>query len=102
MYRDKAASKLHHFRPADGGLEPCAVMKRGVPVIDGRVVTAERDLEIIALLEPDNTALHFHVESSSGRRTGSRVRPGGHTQLAQKADLRREIGVDMQNELPFI
>src|SRR6266404_7913772 len=41
MNRDKAAAELNHLWTADGGLEPGAVVERGVPVVDRRVVSAE-------------------------------------------------------------
>src|SRR5580692_9965936 len=59
MHGNEFAAKLYHLRPADGGLQPLAVVKLGVPVVDGGVIAAEGDLEVVILLKPDNAALHF-------------------------------------------
>ena len=41
-------------------------MKRRVPVVDGRVIAAERQLEIVVDVVADDEALHFGIEAGSG------------------------------------
>src|SRR5204863_5566014 len=59
-------------------------------------------LDMIVLLEPSDGALHFRVEAGGGGSSGSGVGPRAQTQLAEERNLRGEIGIEMQNELPFV
>src|SRR6185312_6991905 len=68
MNRYEAAAKLNHFRTAGGSLEPRTVVEFGVPIADRRVITAERNLEMVALIVADNGALHFGVKAGCGGR----------------------------------
>ena len=79
-----------------------AMVKLGVPVVDRGMVAAERNLKIIVLLEPDNTALHFDVEASGWGRARSGVGPGGQAQFTKDSHLLGKIGVEVQDELPFV
>ena len=54
--RYETAAELRHFRAADGGLQPLAMMERGIPIIDRRVVPAEGELEAIVGIVADDDA----------------------------------------------
>ena len=66
------------------------------------MVPAERDLEVVVLLKPDDTALHFDVEARSRGRTHSRVSAGGQAYFAKNSHFLREIGVEVQDELALV
>src|SRR5262245_50620257 len=76
-------------------------MEGGVPVVDWRMVAAEGELQLIALVEADDAALDFEVKSRRWRRAEAGVGPGDHTQLAEVADPRGQRGAQVQNELSF-
>src|SRR5258707_9133614 len=61
MHRNESAAELYHLRPAGGCLQPLPMVKLGIPIVDRSMIPAERNLEVIVLLEADNTALHFYV-----------------------------------------
>src|SRR5439155_13549072 len=102
MDGQEAAAELHHLWTADRGLQPCAVMKCLVPIIDGRVIAAKRHFEVIVLLKLNDAALYFNVEAGCGWRSGARVGSRRQTQLAEEAYLRGERGVHVQHELAFV
>ena len=99
VHRQELAAELDHLRPADRRLQPLAVMEGGVPVVDRRVIAAERHLELIALVEPHDHALDFDVESRRRRRAGAGVGPRGEADLAEERDARRQLRRHVQHEL---
>src|SRR5712691_8545905 len=84
MHRDETAAKLSHLRPADGGLEPLAVMKRRVPVVDGRMVAAEGHFQVVALSKANDGSLDFGIEAGRGRATGASVRSGREAEFTKE------------------
>jgi len=48
-------------------LEPGAVVEGGVPEIDRRVVAAERDFQVVVLVEAYDAAFYFYVKTGGGR-----------------------------------
>src|SRR5438552_1978453 len=99
MNGDEAAAELHHFGTAYRRLEPLSVMKGGIPIVDGCMVSPKGDLKVIVVLKADNASLDLRIESGGGRRTCSGVSARGQAQFPQKAHFRREIGNEVQNEL---
>src|SRR5260370_42259954 len=73
-----------------------------VPVVNGSVVSAERDFQFVALVEPDDAALHFDVEAGRGGRPHPGVRARREAQLAEVAPPGAQRRAEMQNELPFV
>src|SRR5207302_4075345 len=60
VHGDNRPAKLDHLRPADRGLQPGAVMERGVPIADGRVVPPEGYFEKVVVVISNDGAFHFH------------------------------------------
>src|SRR5665213_40392 len=60
--RNKTTAEPHHFGPVNCGLQPGAVVESSVPVINWRMVTAERDFQMIVFFEADNAAFQLYVE----------------------------------------
>src|SRR5258708_24881019 len=102
MDRNEFAAKLYHLRPANSGLQPLAMMKLRIPVVDWGMVPAEGDFEVVVLLKADDTALNLDVEAGSWGRTDSSVSAGGQTQFAKNSHFLREIGVEVQDELTLV
>jgi len=74
----KLPPKLGHLRAADGGLQPGAVVKGSVPVIDRRMIPAERQLEVVVsgrngLADRSTSALKNPWPEGAGAGVG----PGG-------------------------
>ena len=59
MHGDKRPAKLDHLRPADRGLQPSAMMERGVPIADGRVVPPKGYFEKVVEVVSNDGAFHF-------------------------------------------
>jgi hypothetical protein len=100
VYWDETASELNHLGPADGRLQPLSVVVRGVPVIDRRVISAERELEIVVEVVADDQALDFDIKPRSGRRPGSGIATRGERDLAEETNLGGESRDQMQRRLP--
>src|SRR2546423_9832068 len=77
------------------------MMERGVPIVYRRVITAERELEKVALIEANNGAFYFNVEAGSRGSAGCRVRPGRHAYFTKEIDSGRKGGAEVQRELPL-
>src|SRR5436305_4184264 len=102
MHRQETAPELYHLRTVDGRLQPGAVMECRIPIVDGRVVPAEGDLQMVVLLESYDASLDLHVESGGGRGSRARIRACCKAQLAEEAYSLGESGTEMKNELPFV
>ena len=102
MDGQESAAELYHLGAADGGLQPLPMMKGHVPVVNGRVVAAEGDLEIVVLLELNDGAFHFDIEAWGRGFPGPGVGSGGEAQFREEADLWRKCGIDLQHKLPFV
>src|SRR5258707_13594102 len=86
--RDEAAAEHHHFGAADGGLQPGAVMESGVPIINRRMIAAERNLQMVVLFEADDTAFHLNVEAGRGGGTEAGIAAGGKADFSEEVDAR--------------
>ncbi len=60
MHRDKRAADPHHVRTADSGLQPGAMMERGVPIADGRVVPPKGQFEKVVVVVSNDGAFYLH------------------------------------------
>jgi hypothetical protein len=60
MDGNEGSTELYHFRSADRGLQPVAMMEGSVPVTDWRMKAPERDLEVVIVVVSDEGSLHFH------------------------------------------
>ena len=87
---NESSAELRHFGPADRRLQPLAVVKRGVPPVDRRVITPERHLQLVALVEPDDGALDLGVESRRRRVAGAAHRARGENVSSPKNAMRGE------------
>src|SRR5213075_2265996 len=104
MYGKESASELRHFGAAHGRLQPLSMVKGGVPIIDGGVIAAERELEKIIVFETDDAALYLRIESSCRRCSidaDARIRARRERQFPEEADFGRKVGIQMKCELPF-
>ena len=77
-------------------------MEGRVPVIDGRVVAAEGDLEVIVQVVADDEPLDFDIEAGDGRRPRARIGARRHAQFAEDTHLGRKRRTHMQRELAFL
>ena len=102
MHRQETTAELDHLRTTDGGLQPGTVMERSIPVIDWRVIPAERDLQMIILFKPNNAPLDFHIEPARGRRSQTRIGSCGKAQFTKKSDSRGQSGTEVKDELPLV
>src|SRR6266852_642247 len=102
MYRDEAAAELGHFRAADGRLEPLSMVECGVPVVNGRMVAAEGDLQVVALIKTYHGSLDFRIESGRRRAADPRVGSGRETEFAKKTHSWRKGRTEVQRELSLV
>src|SRR6185369_10919019 len=93
MDRNEGSTELYHFRSADRGLQPGAMMEGSVPVTDWRMKAPERDLEIVIVAVSDERSLHFH--SIAGGLCGK-------ADFAEIADLPRQRRREVQIQLAEI
>src|SRR5258708_1683710 len=63
MHRNEFAAELYHLRPAGGCLQPLAMVKLCIPVVDRGMIPAERNLAVIVLLQADNILLPFYLKT---------------------------------------
>src|SRR5438128_4253556 len=77
------------------------MMESRIPLIDRCVVAAKRDLEIVIVFEPDDTAFYLGIEACHRRCEKSCVGPRCKTQLTHEAHFLRQIRIQMQHELAF-
>src|SRR5947199_10635346 len=77
-------------------------MECGIPIVDGRVIPAKRDLQMIVLFKPDNAPLDFHVESRCRRGSQSRVGARRETQFTEETHSGRQSRTEMKDKLPFV
>jgi hypothetical protein len=75
------------------------MMKRRVPEVDRGVIAAERDLQAIALIEPENQPLDLGVEPGRGRIAGPGVGARGKADLAEERHTRRQLGCEVKRQL---
>src|SRR5438132_7427317 len=98
MHRNEIASEARHLRAADGRLQPLAVVKRRVPVVDRGVIAADGKLQLIVVIVSQDRALDLRAERmriAGGRRT----RKSGDTDLREVTPARGQRGDAVQHEL---
>src|ERR1700686_4151350 len=77
-------------------------MERSVPVVDGSVIAAEREFEVVIQVVADDNALHFGVKSGGRWCSSAGVIAGRQGKLSENGHLGRQRGTQMQCELPFL
>src|SRR5438045_4473827 len=91
MHRLEGPSDPDHLRAADGGLPPQAMVIRDVPVVDWRVITPDRNLEMIVVVVAQDGALDFY------REPGLLCR---EARLGEERHLVPQVAAEMHRELP--
>ena len=74
----------------------------GVPVVDGRMVAAEGDLQVVALIKTDNRSLDFRIESGRRWAADTGVRSGRQAEFAKKTHSWRKGRTEVERELSLL
>src|ERR1035438_1414369 len=74
-------------------------MEGGIPVIDGRMVTAEGEFEIVVEIVTQDQTFDLQVETGGGRRPGSGIAASREGHLSEEGDLGRERRGQVQSGL---